>query len=43
MLGLGETMEQVHGVLNDMRSHAVDMVTVGQYLQLTMHHHPLVR
>jgi len=43
MLGLGEDMAQVEGVLNDLRAHAVDMVTVGQYLQPTAHHHPVVR
>jgi len=43
MLGLGETLEQVHGALNDLRAHAVDMVTLGQYLQPTRHHHPVLR
>ncbi len=43
MLGLGETMEQVVGALNDLRAHDVDMVTVGQYLQPTAHHHPVLR
>ena len=43
MLGLGETLEQVHGALNDLRAHAVDMVTIGQYLQPTPHHHPVLR
>jgi len=43
MLGLGETPEQVHGALNDLRAHAVDMVTIGQYLQPTPHHHPVLR
>ena len=43
MLGLGETLEQVHGALNDLRAHAVDMVTIGQYLQPTAHHHPVLR
>ena len=43
MLGLGETPEQVHGALNDLRAHAVDMVTIGQYLQPTPHHHPVMR
>jgi lipoyl synthase len=43
MLGLGETPEQVHGALNDLRAHAVDMVTIGQYLQPTAHHHPVLR
>ena len=35
MLGLGETFEQVEEALNDLRAHAVDMVTIGQYLQPT--------
>ncbi|MBS0590464.1 MAG: lipoyl synthase [Proteobacteria bacterium] len=43
MLGLGETEAQVHGALNDLRAHAVDMVTIGQYLQPTPHHHPVLR
>lgn len=43
MLGLGETLDQVHGALNDLRAHAVDMVTIGQYLQPTAHHHPVLR
>jgi len=43
MLGLGETLDQVHGALNDLRAHAVDMVTIGQYLQPTAHHHPVMR
>ena len=43
MLGLGETPEQVHRTLNDLREHAVDMVTIGQYLQPTVHHHPVLR
>lgn len=43
MLGLGETLEQVHSALNDLRTHAVDMVTIGQYLQPTAHHHPVMR
>ncbi len=43
MLGLGETLEQVQRTLNDLREHAVDMVTIGQYLQPTAHHHPVLR
>ncbi|MEO8458985.1 MAG: lipoyl synthase [Dokdonella sp.] len=43
MLGLGETLDQVSGALNDLRDHAVDMITVGQYLQPTPHHHPVLR
>ncbi len=43
MLGLGETMEQVEGTLRDLRAHDVDMVTIGQYLQPSPAHHPLLR
>jgi len=43
MLGLGENLDQVHRTLNDLRQHDVDMVTIGQYLQPTAHHHPVLR
>src|SRR6187549_2198928 len=43
MLGLGETREQVEGALRDLRAHDVDMITIGQYLQPTPHHHPVMR
>jgi lipoyl synthase len=43
MLGLGETREQVEEALRDLRAHDVDMVTIGQYLQPTPHHHPVMR
>ena len=43
MLGLGETMEQVQATLRDLRAHDVDMITIGQYLQPTPHHHPVMR
>ena len=43
MLGLGETMEQVQGTLRDLRAHDVQMVTIGQYLQPSAHHHPVLR
>ncbi|QYR53352.1 lipoyl synthase [Lysobacter soyae] len=43
MLGLGETMEQVQTTLRDLRAHDVDMVTIGQYLQPSPAHHPVLR
>src|SRR6201994_3987104 len=43
MLGLGETMEQVLETMRDLRAHDVNMITIGQYLQPTAHHHPVVR
>jgi lipoic acid synthetase len=43
MLGLGETMEQVKECLRHLREHDVDMITIGQYLQPTPHHHPVMK
>jgi len=43
MLGLGETREQVDLTLRELREHDVDMITIGQYLQPTAHHHPVMR
>lgn len=43
MLGLGETREQIDQALRDLRDHEVDMITLGQYLQPTAHHHPVMR
>ena len=43
MLGLGEDMDQVKECLRHLREHDVDMVTIGQYLQPTPHHHPVMR
>ncbi len=33
MVGLGETMEEILQVMQDLRTHNVEMLTVGQYLQ----------
>jgi lipoyl synthase len=43
MLGLGETDAEVLEVLRDLRDHAVDMLTIGQYLQPSGHHLPVER
>jgi lipoic acid synthetase len=43
MVGLGETDEEILQVLRDLRTHGVDMLTVGQYLQPTPGHLPVVR
>lgn len=43
MLGLGETLPQVEEAMRDLRAHNVDMITVGQYLQPSPHHHPVLR
>ncbi|HKI74939.1 MAG TPA: lipoyl synthase [Pseudomonadales bacterium] len=38
MLGLGETIEEVREVMQDLRDHRVDMLTLGQYLQPSRDH-----
>lgn len=38
MVGLGETKHQVIKILNDLREHDCDVVTIGQYLQPTKMH-----
>lgn len=43
MLGLGETNEEIEQTLKDLRSHDVDMVTLGQYLQPSKFHMPVAR
>jgi lipoic acid synthetase len=43
MLGLGESREEVLAVLADLRAHGVELVTIGQYLQPSAHHHPVLR
>lgn len=41
--GEDKTTEPVHGALNDPRAHAVDTVMIGQCLQPTPHHYPVLR
>lgn len=41
MLGLGETQEEVFETLHDLRKAAVDVVTLGQYLQPSKKHLPV--
>ena len=43
MLGLGETDEEIIQVMNDLRAHKVDMLTLGQYLQPSGDHLPVRR
>ncbi len=38
MVGLGETKQEVHQVMDDMRAASVDFLTIGQYLQPTKKH-----
>lgn len=43
MLGLGETDEEILEVLRELREHDVDMLTIGQYLQPSIGHLPVLR
>ncbi|UCE76388.1 MAG: lipoyl synthase [Gammaproteobacteria bacterium] len=43
MLGVGETLDEVLQVMQDLRDHQVDMLTLGQYLQPSKHHLPVER
>jgi lipoic acid synthetase len=43
MVGLGETDDEIVAVLRDMRAHGIDMLTIGQYLQPTAGHLPVLR
>ena len=43
MLGLGETDQEILQVMRDLREHDVDMLTLGQYLQPSAHHLPVLR
>lgn len=42
MVGLGEERNEVLQLMDDLRSADVDFLTVGQYLQPTKKHHPVV-
>jgi lipoyl synthase len=43
MVGLGETDDEILAVMREMRAHAIDMLTIGQYLQPTQGHLPVLR
>ncbi|CDZ16403.1 Lipoyl synthase [Candidatus Johnevansia muelleri] len=43
MVGIGETNQQIIDVMNDLRTHGVDMLTIGQYLQPSRYHIPIAR
>lgn len=42
MVGLGETKEEVAQVMDDMRAADIDFITIGQYLQPTPKHAPVM-
>jgi len=43
MVGLGETKEEIIEVMQAMREHDIDILTIGQYLQPTRYHMPVAR
>jgi lipoic acid synthetase len=43
MVGLGETDSEILSTLRDMRAHDIDMLTIGQYLQPSPQHLPVLR
>ena len=43
MVGLGENKDEINQVMDDLRSAEVDFLTIGQYLQPSVKHHPLHR
>ena len=43
MVGLGENKQEIIQVMDDLRSAEVDFITIGQYLQPSVKHHPLNR
>ncbi len=43
MVGLGETDEEILTVMQDMRDHQIDMLTIGQYLAPSSSHIPVRR
>ena len=43
MVGLGEDKEEIIQVMDDLRFADVDFITIGQYLQPSVKHHPLNR
>ena len=43
MVGLGESADEVHELLRDLRAHDIEIVTIGQYLRPSLKHHPIDR
>jgi lipoic acid synthetase len=43
MVGLGETDDEILATLRDLRAHDVDLLTIGQYLQPSASHLPVLR
>ncbi len=43
MVGLGETDDEILDAMRDMHGHGIEMLTIGQYLQPTAGHLPVLR
>jgi len=43
MVGLGETDDEIREIMRDMRANNIEMITVGQYLQPSNSHLPVLR
>lgn len=43
MVGLGETRDELLQAMEELRKVNCDLLTIGQYLQPSAHHHPVVR
>ena len=43
MVGLGETKDEIFSLMDDMREHDIEMITLGQYLQPSLSHLPVDR
>lgn len=43
MIGLGETCEQIHQTLSDLKMNGCDILTIGQYIQPSKEHLPVVK
>ncbi|HRW35179.1 MAG TPA: lipoyl synthase [Thermotogota bacterium] len=42
MVGLGETLSEVEQLMADLRAHDCEMLTIGQYLQPSRNHYPVI-
>ncbi len=42
MIGLGEELDQILKLMDDLRQHDVDFITIGQYLRPTKNHYPVI-
>ena len=42
MVGLGENDDEIRATMRDMRAHDIDMLTIGQYLQPSAQHLPVL-